>query len=72
LPAGELLRAFVDGLPIPSKHLLCQSLATAPERVNDFSHESPPIAPLEDRGSMFPYRQNLYIAFLCDSATAKF
>jgi len=54
------------------KDRIRQALATAPERLNDFSHEPPPITPLEDFGGIFPYRQNLYIAFLCDSSTTKF
>ena len=72
LPGGNLQCTFADGFSIPSKDTFRQSLATAPEHLNDFSHEFPPIGSLEELGGIFPYRQNLYIAFLCDSSTAKF
>ena len=72
LPGGNLPCTFADGFSIPSKDTFRQSLAAASERRNDFSHEFPPLSPFEDLGSIFPYRQNLYIAFFRDLPTAKF
>jgi hypothetical protein len=72
LSARAFLRAFAHGFPIPSKDFFRKPLTATPQRLHDFGHEFPPLSPLEDLGGIFPYRQNLYIAFLCGLSAAKF